>query len=137
MSTHEDIATLKNPENIRYAVLASSPYVLRKAFERDPTVQRLIQAGRRAAPAIAEALERGSGLPEISRACLVYILDKIAPQMVKATVAPFFRATIARPGPFFIHFAAHSLRKAHGLPVRHGELHYTEAELNELLGRLS
>ena len=41
----KDVQRLRNPENIREALYASSPYVLRKAFVADPTVQKLIRAG--------------------------------------------------------------------------------------------
>jgi len=37
----KDIERLKNPENIKEAVYASSPYVLMKVFENDPIVRRL------------------------------------------------------------------------------------------------
>jgi hypothetical protein len=132
----EDLRAIANPENINEAVFAYSPYVLRKAFERAPIVQRLIAAGREISPLISDELERNTELPEISRACLVYILEQIDNRQMVRVVSPLFRTELKNPGPFFIHFAAHGLRAAHHLKVRERDISYSNAELRELLDKL-
>lgn len=133
-SLPEDLATIKDPSNIHEARFASSPYVLRKAFERDPAVQRLIRAGRAAAPLVIQELRSANRLDEISRACLVHILEHVDPGAVAQVVAPLLRADLTRPGPFFAAFATHALRGALRLPNRGGpRLEYSPAEMHEAL----
>lgn len=130
----EDLARIKNPDNIHEARFASSPYVLRKAFERDEAVQRLIHAGRAAAPLIMQELRSAGPLDEITRACLVYILEQVDGAAVPQTVAPLLRADLARPGPFFAPFATHALRNAARLPnAGAAKLEYSPAEVREAL----
>lgn len=130
----EDLAAIKNPDNIHEARYASCPYVLRKAFERDPAVQRLIHAGRAAAPLVIQELKSPGPLDEISRACLVYVLDEVDRTSVPQIVAPLLRADLARPGPFFPAFATHALRNAARLPnAGAAKLEYSLAEAHEAL----
>lgn len=133
-SLSEDLARIKNPDNIHEAHFASSPYVLRKAFERDEAVQRLIHAGRAAAPLVIQELRAAGQIAEISRACLVYILEQVDGAAVPQAVAPLLRADLARPGPFFASFATHALRNATRLPnAGAAKLEYSPAEIREAL----
>lgn len=133
-SLPEDLARIKDPANIHEARFASSAYVLRKAFERDPAVQRLIRAGRGAAPLVIQELRSADRLDEIVRACLVYILEQVDPAAVAQVVAPLLRADMARPGPLFAPFATHALRGALRLPNPGGpRLEYSPAEVREAL----
>lgn len=130
----EDLTAIKTPDNIHEARFASSPYVLRKAFERDPAVQRLIHAGRAAAPLVIQELKAAAQLDEITRACLVYILEQVDGAAVPPVVAPLLRADLARPGPFFAPFATHALRNAARLPNPGSvKLEYSPAEVREAL----
>ena len=133
-SLPEDLARIKNPDNIHEARFASSPYVLRKAFERDAAVQRLIRAGRAAAPLVIQELRSADHLDEIARACLVYVLEQVDGAAVAPVVAPLLRADLAHPGPFFAPFATHALRNAARLPnPGAAKLEYSPAEVREAL----
>jgi hypothetical protein len=133
-SLPEDLAAIKDPSKIQEARFASSPYVLRKAFERDPAVQRLIRAGRAAVPLVVQELRSAGHLDEITRACLVHILEHVDPSAVAQVVAPLLRADMTRPGPFFAPFATHALRTALKLPNAGGpKLEYAPAEMHEAL----
>lgn len=130
----KDIERLKNPANIREAIYASSPYVLMNAFEQDATIQRFIRAGRKIVPVIHEEIEKnGLNLHEITLSCFAYILQKVdVASAVKCLEKPFTRA-IEKPGPFFVHVAAHTLRKGFKLTVKPFEAVYSRAELLEIL----
>jgi hypothetical protein len=130
----EDIERIKNPEHIREAVYASSPYVLMRAFENDLTVQRLINAGQEVVPLIAKELENtGLELPEITLACFAYILQRVDLESAVRILKPSFAQATEKPGPFFVHFAAHAIRQDRELPIKPLEMVYSEAELFEAL----
>lgn len=130
----KEIEKIKNPENIHEAVYANSPYVLMKAFEKDQTVSRLIRAGAKVVPLISEELEKnGLELPEITLACFAYTLQKINIESAIKILKPLFAKAVERRGPFFVNFAAHSLRQAVKLPIKPLEMAYTRAELLETL----
>jgi hypothetical protein len=132
----KDVQRLRNPENIKEAVYASSPYVLRKAFMADPTVQKLVRAGPNAFDAVKhEFAARGDKLPDITLACLAYILMQIAPAEGAALVAPVLRRQVKKGGPFFKHFATHLLRQEAQLPLRSLEMVYRREEMQEILTR--
>ncbi len=125
---------IKNPENISEAVYASSPYVLRKAFENDPNVRSLIKAGREVVPLISKELEKnGLELHEITLACFAYILHKVDVKSAVKILKPLLAQTIERPGPFFVNFATHALRQESKLSIRPLEMVYTKAEILEIL----
>jgi len=133
----KEIEVIKNPENIREAVYASSPYVLKKAFENDLTVNRLIRAGQKVVPLIAKELEaNGLKLPEITLACFAYILQEVDLKCASEILKPLFAQATEKPGPFFVHFATHSLRQAVKLPVKFPDMAYTKAELSETLEQI-
>ena len=132
----KDVQRLRNPENIKDAVYASSPYVLRKAFVADPTVQKLVRAGPKAFNDIKhEFAVRAAKLPDITLACLAYILNQIAPAKGAALVAPVLRRHVEKAGPFFKHFATHLLREQARLPLRPLEMVYRREETQEILTR--
>jgi hypothetical protein len=131
----KDVQRLRNPANIREALYASSPYVLRKAFVADPTVQKLIRAGPNGFDEIKrEFAARADKLPDITLACLAYILTQIAPVQGAALVRPVLRRHV-EAGPFFKHFATHLLRQEARLPLRPIEMVYRREEMQEVLGR--
>jgi len=127
---------LRKPEAIRDAVFASSPYVLRRAFSTDPTVQQLVQAGPDVVADIEKELaDGGEQLPDITLACLAYVLWQIAPDRGPALLAPLLRRMLDEHGPFFVHFATHLLRQQARLPVRPLEMVYRRDEMTEALRR--
>ena len=127
----KDITTLKNPSNIKKAALASSPYVLRKVFAADPIIQRLIKAGDKSIPLITEETRSAKNLNEITLSAYAYIVENIkaeaAPQVFKA----LFQKAVEKPGPFFVHFAAHAIRSGLRMTVKPLEVVYSQAELIE------
>ncbi|MFQ5981422.1 MAG: hypothetical protein ACE5OZ_25040 [Candidatus Heimdallarchaeota archaeon] len=128
------VERLKMPENIREAMYASSPYSLKKAFDNDPDVNRLIKAGEQTVPLIVKELESGGlELHEITLACYAYILQKVNPQTAARVLESLFAKAMEKPGPFFVNFAANSLREAAKLPAKSlGDTH-SRAELVETL----
>lgn len=132
----KDIEMLKNPENIKEAVYASSPYVLMKVFENDPIVRRLIRAGREVVPLISKEMKKGLKLPEITLSCFAYILQKVDAESAVKILKPLFARTIDKPRGFFTNFAAHALRQALKLPTKPLEVVYTKNELLETLERI-
>lgn len=132
----KDVQRLRKPENIKGAVYASSSYVLRKAFAADPTVQKLVRAGPNAFDDVKhEFATRADKLPDITLACLAYILTQIAPSEGAALVAPLLRRQVEKGGPFFKHFATHLLRQQARLPLRSLEMVYRPEEMQEILTR--
>jgi hypothetical protein len=132
----KDVQRLRNPENIKDAVYASSPYVLGKAFAADPIVQKLVRAGPNAFDDVKhEFAARADKLPDITLACLAYILTQIAPAEGAALVAPVLRRQVKKAGPFFKHFSTHLLRQEARLPLRPLEMVYRREEMQEVLTR--
>ncbi len=81
-----DLITLRDSANIRNAALASSPYVLRKIFAADPTIQRLIAAGEKVIPLIREeTLKEDLHHDDTTLSALAFIVEnvnsKAAPQI--------------------------------------------------------
>jgi hypothetical protein len=134
-SYQDDIKKLKDPNNINEALFASSPYVLRKAFERDPIVQRMIRGRQKVVPLIiAELTKDGLALDDITLACFTYILEKVDPKALVAVLPSLFENAVDSPEPFFVHFAAHTLRHhLLDLPVEATGITYTQAELVQTL----
>ncbi len=130
----KDIERLKNPENIHEAIYASSPYVLMKAFEQDPTVKRVIKAGSKIVPVILEEIEKnGLNLHEITLSCFAYILQKVDIESAVQCLEKPFSLAIEKPGPFFVHMAAHTLRQGFKLTIKPLEVVYSRTELLEIL----
>ncbi|UCG47886.1 MAG: hypothetical protein JSU94_20705 [Phycisphaerales bacterium] len=129
-----DIERLKDPRNIREAVYASSPYVLKTTFDDDVIVRRLIDAGNEVVPLIREELKSNfAELPEITLACFAYILQKVNAASAEQVLKPLFVRAAEKPGPFFVNFAAHAIRKSKQLPVSTEKMSLTKAELLETL----
>jgi len=133
----QEIERLKNPENIKEAVYASSPDGLRRAFENDSVVGRLVRAGEKVVPLIGEQLERsGLELHEITLACFAYILHQVDSKSASRILEPFFVKAMEQPGPFFVNFAAYPIREVAKLTTKPlGETH-TSAELSETLDNI-
>lgn len=127
----KDIASLREPGGIPKAELASSPYVLRKIIAADPAVQRVIAAGEKALPILTEEIRKTDAENEYALAAFAYIVENIKPQASAEVLGPAFRLSIKKPGPFFVHFAAHAIRSASHLPVKPLQMTYSESELNE------
>lgn len=131
---NKEIERIKNPENIREAVYASSPLGLKKTFENDLTVQRLVGAGQEVIPLITKEIEsEGLNLHEITLACFAYILHKVDPESAALILKPVFKAAIENPGPFFVNFANQTLRQVIKLPIKPYGSSYTSEELLETL----
>jgi hypothetical protein len=134
----KEIEKVKNPKNISEALYASSPYTLKKAFENDQTVLRLVKAGREVTPLLVEELAKnGLELNEITLSCFAYILHKVDPKLAVKILKPLFVKAMENPGAFFVYFAAHALRQESNLPTKPLELDYTRAELRETLKKIS
>jgi hypothetical protein len=133
----EDIAKVKEPGGVRDASYASSAYVLREAFRRDPTVQRLIRAGKAVTPLIAREMSgRSTRLSDTALACFTFILTQVAPEAAVELLRPRYRAAVEAPeGPFFASFATDALRQALHMPALHS-LDYSPADEFETLGRM-
>lgn len=132
----KEVQRLKNPENINEAVFASSPYVLRKAFLADPTVQKLVRSGPAVLADIKQEMSaEASQLSDITLACFAHILSQVAPVEGAAFLAPELKKVADKSGPFFATFGTHLLRHAAQLPVRPIEMNYRREELKEVLGR--
>ena len=130
----KDVDRLKDPTNIKDADAASSPYVLREFFARDPIIQRLIRGRSQVVPLIEAVLKKdGKKLSEISLAAYAYVLEHVEPAAAERILQPLFKAKLREPGPFFVNIAAHVIRSAHQLPVKPLRVVYTEAELDETL----
>jgi hypothetical protein len=130
----KDIEIIKDPRNIQEALFASGPHVLMKAFEKDPIVIRLIRAGLKVVPRIsAEIKENGLRLDTITLSCFAYILQKVDIQTAAAVIKPLFIQAMKKPDPFFIYFAAHTLRQNFKLPFKVNDPEYTFGELQETL----
>jgi hypothetical protein len=130
-----DVEKIKNPENIRDALAASSSYVLLKAFDNDETVRRLIRGGREVAPLISREIEQNAPqLDEITLACFAYILQKTDADAAVRVLAPLFAQSIAEPRVLFTDVAAHGLRQIAGLPTRLNAS-YSKAEWQDTADR--
>jgi hypothetical protein len=132
-----EIERIKNPENIHEAVYASGPYTLMRAFENDPTVGSLIEGGREVIPLIAEQLkESGLNLNKITLSCFAFILQKVDLDAAVEILTPLFVQAMQTPDPFFVHFAAHTLRQGVNLPVKPSDPLHSRDELQETLERV-
>ncbi|MBI4888975.1 MAG: hypothetical protein HY821_00030 [Acidobacteria bacterium] len=133
----QDLIRLKNPANIKEAECASSPYVLLKTFAADAVIKRMIRAGKQVVPLIRQILaDEAEQLPEISLSAYAYILEHVDQAEAARLLKPVFEARLRKPGPFFVHVAAHALRGPLGLPTRPLEVVYNKAELAETLRKL-
>jgi hypothetical protein len=133
----KDIETIKNPKNIKEALYASGPGTLLKAFEKDPTVIRLIRGGPKVIPLISQEIkENGLKLHRITLSCFAYILQKIDPAAAAAILKPLFIQSMKKPDPFFIYFAAHAIRRDLKLPVKLDDPEYSYGELQETMAWL-
>ena len=75
------IKKLMKPNAIPSAQRARTMRELVTSFRNDPVVQRLLKAGRRAAPLICRELQRNAAMPPLARACLFWVLCQTAPDM--------------------------------------------------------
>jgi hypothetical protein len=132
----EEIRKLRDPTNINNAGLASSPYVLRKVFAADPRIRRIIGFGEKTLPLVAQELREKGKLSEISLAAFAFIIENIDPNAAADILGPEFRKKLEKPGPFFVHFAAHVLRTGYRMPLKPMEMVYTAPELAETSARL-
>ena len=132
----EELRRLRDPANINNAGLASSPYVLRKVFAADPRIRRIIGFGEKTLPLVSQELRGKGKLSEISLAAFAFIIENIDSNAAADILGPEFRKKLEKPGPFFVHFAAHALRTGYRMPLKPMEMVYTTPELAETLARL-
>jgi hypothetical protein len=132
----EDLVALHDPANIRKAALASSPYVLRKILAADPRIRRLIRAGEKVIPLIAEEMRKAERLDEITLAALAFVIESVKAEAAPEILGTRFRKSVEKPDTFFVHFAAHAIRSSLRLPIRPLEMHYSPAELIETRNKL-
>lgn len=132
-----DITALRDPNNIKKAGMASSPYVLRRIFATDPMIQRLIKGGKNTLPLIKEEMSGSKSYSEITMAALAYIVEKIdasaAPEILKAA---YTKAQEKPAGPFFVHMAAHAIRTGLKMPTKSKDIVYSKEELTETRRKL-
>ena len=127
----KDLTTLKAPSNIRNAFMASSPYFLRKVFAVNPAIRRLIAAGEKVIPLIAEETRKAKGLDEITLSAFAFIVENVKAEAAPQIFGALFQKSVESPGPFFVHFAAHAIRSARRLPIKPLKMVYSRAELIE------
>ncbi len=127
----KDVATLRDPSSIKKAGLASSPYVLRKILAADPLITRLIAAGEKVVPLIAEETRKRGKLDEVTLSAFVFVVESIKVEAVPDIFGALFRKAVANPGAFFVHFAAHAMRSHFHLPIKPLRIVYSRAELTE------
>jgi hypothetical protein len=132
----KDVKALRDPANIKKAKLASSPYVLRKIFAADPTIRRLISAREEVVPLIREQIRTAERLDEITLAAFTFIIENVKAEAAPQLFGGLFRKSVAKPGPFFVHFAAHAIRSALRLPIKPLETVYSQGELIETQNKL-
>ncbi len=132
----EELRKLRDPANIKYAGLASSPYVLRKVFAADRRIRRIIEHGAKALPEVEQVLRERGKLSETSLAAFAFIVENIDPNAAPSILGPVFRKKLEKPGPFFVHFAAHALRTGYRMPIKPMTMIYTAPELAETSARL-
>ena len=110
----ELILRLRNPSNIRYALAASSPYPLRRAFDLDETIQKIIEQGELAGNEIIELLktDTSTSLNDITLACYFYILEKIDyKKEINQLVNILDNLKEDETKAFGQHFATHTIKK--------------------------
>lgn len=132
----KDVGTISEPVKIKKALLASSPYVLRKVFASDPAILRLISAREAALTLITEKMKEDEKLSEITLSAFAYIVENVDAHSAPRIFGKRFRKSIEMPGPFFVHFAAHAIRTGLKRPVKPLEMVYSRAELLETLEML-
>jgi hypothetical protein len=135
MDVKKEIELIKDPLNINEAVFASSPNVLKDAFDHDPHVRFLINAGKDVVPLIKKEIDaNGTTLNDITLACYAYILSRIDVAGAAKVLTPFYQKAIHRPpAPFAIHFITHTLREDGKLRLNSTKLFYTHDEQQETL----
>jgi hypothetical protein len=127
----KDLTTLRNPASIKEAGFASSPYVLRKVFAADPIIKRLIAAGEKVIPLISEEMRKSERLDEITLAAFAFVVENINAEAAPRILGSLFSKSVEKPGPFFVHFAAHAIRSGFRKPIKPLEIVYSPAELIE------
>lgn len=127
----KDLITLHNPAKIKEAGAASSPYVLRKIFAADPIIKRLIKAGEKVIPLIVDDMRKSKRLDEITLAAFAFIVENVNAKEAQNIFKVLFRKSVEKPGPFFVHFAAHAIRSGLRLPIKPLEMVYSRVELIE------
>jgi hypothetical protein len=131
----KDIIALQTPSNIQKSGLASSPYVLRKVFTMDPTIQRTIRAGEKAVPLIAEELKKWKKLDDITLAAYAYIIENVRPLASPEMFGAMLK-TLEQKGGFFVHFATHAIRSGLGMQIQPLKMSFTQAEIIETKNKL-
>lgn len=141
MPTPDELVKLLNaiedPKGIKDALYASSPYVLRKAFDGDPGMRELLRAGPRLAPMIAQKLEAGEELDEISACAYFYLLEHIGSHdaVARALSTPM-RARLHRPSPFLSQFSTRAiLQTTRRVELRSPSEMYSPVEVLEAIER--
>ena len=132
----QSISSLKDPSNIKNALLASSPYVLRKVFASDPTILRIIAAGDKVIPLIVEETREAEALDEITLSAFTFIVANVKAEAVPQIFGETFLKSMDNPGPFFVNFAAHAIRSGFRMPTKPSNMVYSRAELNEVRNML-
>jgi hypothetical protein len=125
----KDLAFLRDPSNIKKAGLASSPYVLRKIFAADQTIQRLIKKGEGVIPLIQNEIHKNENLGEITLSAFAFIIENVRSEKAPDVLGNLFQKSIKKPGPFFVHFAAHAIRSGLKISIKPLEMFYSPAEL--------
>jgi hypothetical protein len=127
----KEVTALRDPFNIKNAGLASSPYVLRKAFAADPGIRELLAAKDQVIPLIAEEMRAPEQLDDITLAALAFIVENVKPEVAPQLFGAHFRKSLGNPGPFFVYFAAHAIRLGLRQRVKGAKMDYSRAELLE------
>lgn len=131
-----ELTALRDPLTIKNASLASSPYVLRKAFAADTRIRELIAAKDQVLPLVAEEMRAPERLSDITLAALAFIVENVKPEAAPQLFGAHFRNSLKNPGPFFVYFAAHAIRSGLGQKVKVPQMDYSRSELRETMNLL-
>jgi hypothetical protein len=127
----KQLKALRDPINIKNANLASSAYVLRKAFAADPQIRELIAAKDRVVPFVGEEMRASEPLDDITLAALAYIIESVKPDAAPEILGAQFKKSVEDPGPFFVYFAAHAIRSGLKRSIKGIQMDYSRVELLE------
>ncbi|HUT03514.1 MAG TPA: hypothetical protein VM163_06445 [bacterium] len=123
-------------EGLLFASRASSVLALLAMLEREPAVQTLLEAGAGLAPEIARTIQaQGLRQDDLGVTCLSCVLYKLDPALAAETLGQLLGPSLARPGFFLSHFAAHVVREQAGLPTKPG-MFYTPDEVKQTVRQL-
>ncbi len=139
VSIEELILKIEDPANIKDSLAASGPYVLRKVFEMDKTVQEIVEHEGDAEELVLKRIQerREKEIDDITMACFCYILEKIgAEKAVPELGNVLSEVTEKRKGremAFTQYFAVHTIKTLAKKPNLKADLDYPDEEIEKTI----